>query len=641
LLRRVADELFCTSWGDDALLASGELALERADYAAARRAWQAISPLLRDPQGRSTWQALGGVDVRRAWSKIDARWHERTAPPGWLAYPDTDLDLAAVRARLVLVSIREGDFDRAMLELEMFRRLHPLATGRLAGQDEPLVPALEQLLESARDWPAATADADWTTFAGAPARNGIAPALNRIDFLSWLEPVKLPPPTTNADDARQRLIFLNGVRFEQLPSAPQGNRDPSLPYHPLANDGRAYYCDARNVYAVDLAGGGPAMTGDGVLFRLDAAAPAQRVPIRSRFVAAGEPRYTLTIADGVLYARLGDESTGRTNPTRDRRDERLVGLDLAREGLLVFQARPEDGTWSFDGAPVADGRNVYATMRRSDVRPHVYVASFDAATGRRAWRTSIAAADTPAAGRGDEITHTLLTLAGDRVFVNTNLGVVAALEADDGRLRWLRRYDRTGRSLSTRLPGHFDRDPSPCVYDRGVLYVAPADTAAVFALDADTGAALWAVYSLSDATHLLGVVDGKLIASGHRLWAVDTQSGRVEFVWPESEHAGIRGFGRGVVAGREVFWPTRDKIFVFDATTGQQTRRPIDISPFTERGANLVAAEGHLLIAGEDRLTALGPRKAAPSSPRPADAEPSEAVAERDRDASRESAGDS
>ena len=47
-LARVVDESFCNSWGDDALAALGELALERGDYAAARRAWHAISPELRD-----------------------------------------------------------------------------------------------------------------------------------------------------------------------------------------------------------------------------------------------------------------------------------------------------------------------------------------------------------------------------------------------------------------------------------------------------------------------------------------------------------------------------------------------------------------------------------------------------------------
>ena len=62
--------------------------------------------------------------------------------------------------------------------------------------------------------------------------------------------------------------------------------------------------------------------------------------------------------------------------------------------------------------------------------PHAYVACFDAATGRRLWRTSIGAADTPAGGLGDEITHNLLTLVGDRIYFNTNLGLVAALDAE-------------------------------------------------------------------------------------------------------------------------------------------------------------------------------------------------------------------
>ena len=137
-----------------------------------------------------------------------------------------------------------------------------------------------------------------------------------------------------------------------------------------------------------------------------------------------------------------------SKPNRIRTDERLVGIDLAREGLLTFQVKPDDGTWSFDGAPVGDGRRVFVAMRHSDVRPGAYVACFDAATGRRLWRTLLGAADTPAAGRGDEITHNLLTLVGDRIYFNTNLGLVAALAAEDGRIAWLRRYDRAAGTIA-------------------------------------------------------------------------------------------------------------------------------------------------------------------------------------------------
>jgi outer membrane protein assembly factor BamB len=403
--------------------------------------------------------------------------------------------------------------------------------------------------------------------------------------------------------------------------------------------GKVYYCDAERVHCRDFATGEPATSRDGMLFRLDGGGTVEGRASDRGPIAFGEPRYTTTVAAGVLYARLGDASTGRANASRDRGNERLIGLDLARDGLLTFQARPDDGTWSFDGAPVAADGNVYIAMRNSDVTPRVYVASFDAATGRREWRTSIAAADTPAAGRGDEITHTLLTLVGDRLFINTNLGVVAALDAGDGRLCWLRRYDRTERNLLPPLPTHFDRDPAPCVYDRGTLFVAPADTPAVFALDADSGRALWSLYSLSDVTHLAGVASGTLVAAGHRLWAIDALTGRVRFVWPESEHAGLRGFGRAVVAGSEIFWPTREQVYVFDLTTGQPSRRPIEVSSITERGANLVAAEGRLLVAGPERMMAFGPRATAPSAPA-TDSENNEAVAERDRDATGPASGD-
>jgi outer membrane protein assembly factor BamB len=290
--------------------------------------------------------------------------------------------------------------------------------------------------------------------------------------------------------------------------------------------------------------------------------------------------------------------------------------------LLSFDVKPDDANWSFEGAPVVDRGRVYVAMRHTDVKPQEYVAAFDAATGRRLWRTSVVAADSPASGRGDEITHNLLTLVGDRVFINTDLGAVAALATEDGQIAWLHRYDRIAGRQHEPLPVCFDRDPSPCVYDRGLVYVAPADSPSVFALDAGSGAALWASDELGDMVDLLGVAGGNLIASGNRLAAVDATTGQLRFIWPESSTAGIRGFGRGVVAGNQIYWPTRDKIYVVDAITGQQRRKPIDIAELSTSGGNLIAADGCLLLSTPDKLMALGSLKlpltepkAAPKSP--------------------------
>jgi hypothetical protein len=73
LLLKVVEEAFASSWGDDALAGLGEMALESGDHAAARAYWEKIVPL-EIPDGAA-----------------------RTS----LTVPDTDLDLAAIRARLV------------------------------------------------------------------------------------------------------------------------------------------------------------------------------------------------------------------------------------------------------------------------------------------------------------------------------------------------------------------------------------------------------------------------------------------------------------------------------------------------------------------------------------------------------------
>lgn len=599
-LRRVVDELFCSSWGDDALFALGELALERADYADARRNWEQISPLLRDPSGRPAWLALYDIDVPAHWPEIEHRWTERSQSPDWLAYPDTNLNLADVRARLALVSIREGNFDRARLELEVLRRMHPGAVGRLAGQEGRYNVSLGRLLAAARDWPAVAQADDWPTFAGGASRAGIAAALGPIAGPAWEGPIQLVQEKRELFGA----AFGDGnARLEPR----QAQRVPAC--FPIVANGLVYYANEDQVLAAELASGRPAVTPGGNIYGPFVASAKEKRKTASAASLDGVPRSTLTLADHVLFARIGTPETYSINPDRAAPTARLVGLDVAREGLLQFSAQPDDERWSFDGVPVSDGRRVYVAMTRSDVNPHFHVACFDAASGRRLWRTPIVSADTPASGRGDGITHNLLTLVGNRIYINTNLGLVAALDAHDGSIAWLHHYQRRTEPVTISTdggPAHFGRGPSPVMFHDGLLLAAPSDTPRVFALDADTGRQIWSTDRLADALDLLGVAEGNLIASGHRLWGVDVRSGRVRFVWPESDTAGIRGMGRGVVAGREVFWPTRNEIYVLDATTGAQTRRPIDLALVGEDGANLIAAEGYLIAAGYDRMMAFG-----------------------------------
>jgi len=565
LLQSVVDQAFAGSWGDDALLALGEMALEKGDYAAARWHWERIVP------------ARPPADT----------------PPTWPGYPDSDLDLASVRARLVLVSILEGSSARAREELAQFARLHPQAKGRLAGREVVHAEALAELLAESAAWPPPKPSADWPTFAGCGARNRAAARLIDVAEVAWRMPLPKVRPALNAS----------------LASVAE-DADAPLSYHPLLWNGMVLVAGQMDVRAVRLSTGQPAWGSAGAAIYRDALEGSSAEFANPR-ETLGTARFTATVYDGRLYARMGAAVTSRppeSLPTLGK--GYLVCLDLAAEGRLAWKLAPEEG-FAFEGAPLCDGANVYAAMRRSDVRPQAHVACLDAQTGRPRWRRFIAGAETPARGMLYESTHALLTLQGGVLYFNTNLGAVAALSADDGRVLWATLYPRARSGDLAQPAPHWQRDLTPCVFDRGTLLAAPADSPRIFGLDAATGQIVWQTGTqVEDAVHLLGTCGEQLIAGGRRLYWIGTQpedKGRIRHVWPEGDAR--PGFGRGVLAGGLVLFPTREKlgdrvmhrIHLFDGQTAE-LKKVIDLD---FRGKPPVAA-GNLLVAGGQLLIATG-----------------------------------
>jgi hypothetical protein len=116
-----------------------------------------------------------------------------------------------------------------------------------------------------------------------------------------------------------------------------------------------------------------------------------------------------------------------------------------------------------------------------------------------------------------------------------------------------------------------------------------------------------------DVTQLLGVVNGQLIASGQRLWWFDVTTGAPSTVpaenpFPRELSSSRFGFGRGLLAGEQIFWPTRgraDQILVFEAARGQPARQPLALNAVGVSAGNLVVGQGHLLVAGPEELAAF------------------------------------
>ncbi len=249
-LQRVVDELLLSSVGDQALLRFGEMALERGNYTLARRSWESIHPQLRvDPAaarvlkcaaGCSWWSALRGRDWEPVWSELAGTFAQPAGPVNWLAYPDSDIPLASVRARLVLVSLLEGSLDRARSGSGPAR---PPPSGRQwdVGWKEWHVGGVwwPGSAVTRKRGPGPPRPAAWSTFGGCPARNGIA--AQGVDVA--LRPIWRTPLPRLADE--QDRLGRGQVRVAE-------SADGLLAYHMAVANGVVYICQPDMIRALRL-----------------------------------------------------------------------------------------------------------------------------------------------------------------------------------------------------------------------------------------------------------------------------------------------------------------------------------------------------------------------------------------------------
>lgn len=633
LLKQVIGQALASSSGDEALLRLADISQERGEFAMSRYFLERILP-------EAGTKALTG------------------------AYPDTDLPIAEIRSRLVQVSILEGSSERAAKELAQLKQQFSAATGRIAGKSGNLADTLAGLLAQSSSWPAPKSADEWLTFGGNQARSGVAKG--DVDIAGkplWTFAL----PRLQSD---REWIGAGRLRIAE-------DMKSLLSYHPAVHHGQVLLrLDARgNSYITSLS----ANTGE-VIWQVEESRhpPLKGEPNKEEQEAKGPleisdahdgqkrhlgvARYTITIQGHHLFARIVSPVTSHSvhrqvEPTLKDQGW-IMGLDLRTQGkpLDGFPLQPESTSWSFEGTPVADESHLYVAMRRIEQgRCQLHVACFDLPTtplgvpagadenyrntGRLKWRTKLCSGTTPGAGDIDEISHVLLSIDSRVIYCNTNLGAVAAVSADDGRIAWVVKYPRAAfRSGDPdKNEGHFFRDLNPCLIAGDLVVVAPSDCDRIFALHCGSGRLAWTTAPgvSADVQHLLGCSGNSLICSGDYLYWLDMQTGAVQVQYPAAGAEGPmfaapspRGLGRGILAGDHVYWPTRENILVFrlaprKAKVGYvpQGVKEIPLFPRGAVGGNLVLAEGKLFLATGDKLLAFGEANP-PATPAKAKEEP-------------------
>lgn len=577
MLRRVTRRAFASSYGDDSLQLLGDLAWQRGEIGLARSLWTCLLPL----------------------TPTD----DETAPLLVLRYPDTNLDQPSILARLVLCSLAEGDRPRAVRELVVFRERYPKAEGSLAGRTGNLVDILQKLSTDSATWIARVdAKRDAVTFAGNARRNHIAAGKLLVDSASWSVPINNTP----AKPQPNRLALRD--------------RGP-LSYFPVVAGDVVLAVDAERVLAWDRATGKPWPDADEspVLYPT----VARQRPPQPFQPTAGVPRFTLTVDAGRLYTMVGTPVTVKADgELSDLRNE-LICLDLARgQGKLVWKKTPlevsnQQEGWSFDGSPLVVNGRLYALLRRGRPETQIDLVCLDTENANVLWRRKICAADVGISESRNFISHLLPTSGDGAIFISTNTGAIAAVEAATGSMRWVVLYESHPPKDIVELSDHTKQGLVPCLYDHGLVFAAPTDSPDVMAIDAATGVVGWRRRLPDRVRHLIGVSHGRLVVSGNSLWALDTLTGRLHWkhIFRDPAHF---GYGRGLLVGETVWWPKREAIERYDVRTGRPSQDGVTINLRRRggTGGNLFASDGMLLITEPQRIVAYGSTAKSEAKPR-------------------------
>ncbi|QDU22438.1 outer membrane protein assembly factor BamB family protein [Urbifossiella limnaea] len=541
-LWQLLDRYFVSRPAQDGGRLLGDLLFERGEFRAAELVWRRLLP-------------DGSAD---------------------LAHPTPPSDPAALRARVVLAVIFEHEFERAAEELKAFEARHAGAAGPVAGRNGPYAVTLRALLDSPPRLAPDAATGAWSTFGGGPDRAG---------RVTGPVPYRWPPtPTWRKPLVDANMAFLPGRL-----------RPPTR--HPVIVGGTVFVPGDR-IQAFDLKTGDRTHSGG----------------VRNLDTDAGG---TLSAFAGRLFQRTGPAAVRPPEAKAGKADETALAA-VARPDGSAPSALPLREAWKlpppaagenrgpavWEGAPLAADGRLYAAFARFDGgRVAHALACYDPADAvtvpRPAWVTEVS--DSPlSVGAEGRPRQELVTRAGRNVVLATNAGAVVAVDAATGKRAWGFAYPRAGKRAND---ASRSADPAPAVAAGGRVFVAPADADRVYALDAETGRAVWESAPV-DGAQILGVTDGRVVITvtgplrGARGLSVATGSHRPPEGWAQHDGGGQLTFGRGLVADGVVFWPTRSAgLALLNSATGYPLAPPLP-SPLGPGGpvGNLAYADGVLVV---------------------------------------------
>jgi outer membrane protein assembly factor BamB len=363
----------------------------------------------------------------------------------------------------------------------------------------------------------------------------------RLDEGAYARSLAVSVPAAGRVGSEELIVFTNGIRVTAIdPARGEGGS--------LEDAVRWRYPVDRAVRALPTPYGSPVPS-------IGAAVSGGRAFVvmfspreRSRLTGRRPDRF-----DGPTTLCAFDLRTGKLLWNTDE-----IEIDSDGEKLELVEALKfghGQRNFAFAGPPIVRGDRVLAiAMTTPNAERECYVACLSAADGRPIWSTYVASAQ-PTRGATSIPTF---TEEGGLVFVQTNFGVAAALDAATGAIEWAVRYPTTNTRYAV---------SRPVVHGSRVVFL-PQDREEPVVLDRLTGRpsplpALSTDVPWWRVSHLLGMAGEWLVVAGQRSFAVRPADGKVvEFLECDASRP-----WRGAIAEARLYMPTPSALQVYDTET--------------------------------------------------------------------------
>lgn len=280
-------------------------------------------------------------------------------------------------------------------------------------------------------------------------------------------------------------------------------------------------------------------------------------------------------------------------------DWRVVALERKGGRLLWdaaesarFEDFSRDAEW-VSSPSVADGQVFVSVLTRKGSDLRCYLVALDAQSGKVRFRAFLASR-LPFDFLGVGSPPAAPAFKDGRVYVTTQIGVVACVDATRGDVAWLARYptmpERT-QPEAVRGDRRF-KPTSPLVKGRHVV-VAPADAQELYAFDALTGARRWSA-PRGEAHVVAETLSGDILLVKDRVLALDRQGGATIF---RGEAFGGDALAVPAVTEKEAVFPTPTALVRVSLEDGRVLSRFRFEKGAHEAGAIAACDEGRLATA--------------------------------------------